>query len=261
MKSFLKKTFKIIFIVFFLIPLAISTINVLFSEKPKEKSSEIGQAKNASETVSGNNEKSSSKPVKLTDVPESIPIADTTSKIITKAQFEQIYWKLTKKDFPKAYNAWGKSGLDKINSLAFGAAELASMSGKCDKVTDVALSDKKSTPKKKIVFYVDCKNKERFYVSESDIKNKVLPHPISEGFERIDQSSYYSACVKMIKQQANIPSTVDTSIFGRKIWQSPTGDIIVAQSFTAKNAFGVEAKLNAECSFGNKNTITITESH
>ena len=66
----------------------------------------------------------------------------------------------------------------------------------------------------------------------------------------------------MVKKRANFPATVDSSIFNKIVRPSVTGDIVVQLEFSAKNAFGVEGKYNAECSFYEHNRtadIKITE--
>lgn len=227
----MKKLLKWLFIIFIVIPLVFAVISAFFGKKDKAEV-DVEQPKKIK-----------------------VEASDIKSKIAKDA-----YVDINQKSYPKTYKKWGKKGIDKINSLGPKAAELVAKSRSCDRVEMVELSDAKSIPHKKIVFFVDCKNKERFYVSDADIELGYKVVSVRESFDNIDKSSYYEACLKGIKSQANYPSTVDTSIFNRSIRPSSTGGVLVYMEFSAKNGFGLEQKLIAECSWNNgKSDIKIYE--
>lgn len=217
----MKKLFKWLFIIFIVIPVVLAII----APKDKKKSESETQTVEQKEIVQ----------VKEKDIKSKIP--------------DNVYWMMTKKDFPKAYKQWGQKGLDKINSLAPQVSELVAKSKKCDVLSEVALSDAKSKPKKNIVFFADCKNGERFYISEEDIVNQRSAVSLNEAFENLDKESYYRSCLNAVKARANHPSTVDSSIFGRNIKATPTGGVFVYMDFTAKNSFGLEEEFNAQCTW------------
>lgn len=227
----MKKILKWLFIIFIVLPFVLGAFSAIFVKKDE---------------ITAN-----------TDQLEKSKIEESNikSKIAKDA-----YVEITQKSYPKTYRKWGKKGIDKINSLGPKAAELVANSKSCDQVEMVDLSDEKSVPNKKIVFFVDCKNKERFYVSDADIELGYKVVSVRESFDNINKSSYYEACLKGIKSKANYPSTVDTSIFNRSIRPSSTGGILVYMEFSAKNGFGLEQKLIAECSWDNgKSDIKIYE--
>ncbi|AXN95898.1 hypothetical protein [Pasteurella multocida] len=219
----MKKLLKWIFIILFVFP-AIFGFLVSLSKNTKEEKEVVNNTENKQKIEQSKD--------------------DFKSKII-----ENAYFAMTKKDNPKTYKAWGSEWIKKINDLGPLAGELVAKSRSCDKVVDIALSDTKSKPKKKIVFYVDCKNKERFYISEDDIKSQNKVFSVNESFKNIDSEKYYKACLSGIKSRANHPSTVETSIFGRAIGSTPTGGVLVRMDFTAKNSFGLEEKFTAACSW------------
>lgn len=226
----MKKTLKILFVIFFVFPFVIGVIKSLTSSNGEGKSQNQNK--------------------------------DETERTLSQSDFEKVYLPMTKKAYPKAHKKWGDDGFHKINALAYDAAKLAYQSKRCDEIIDVSLSDNQSKPKSRIVFFVDCKNKERFYISENDIKSKLTVQSVKEKFEKIDQYEYYRYCLDMVKKRANFPATVDSSIFNKIVRPSVTGDIVVQLEFSAKNAFGVEGKYNAECSFYEHNRtadIKITE--
>lgn len=76
---------------------------------------------------------------------------------------------------PIMFEVWGADGVDKINNLAPKAAELIATTRLCNKVDMVMLSEARSKPGKRIVFYVICANKERFFVDEFDIAANAIP--------------------------------------------------------------------------------------
>lgn len=228
----MKKLLKWIFIILFVFP-AIFGFLVSLSKNTKEEKEVVNNTENKQKIEQSKD--------------------DFKSKII-----ENAYFAMTKKDNPKTYKAWGSEWIKKINDLGPLAGELVAKSRSCDKVVDIALSDTKSKPKKMIVFYVDCKNKERFYISEDDIKSQNKVFSVNESFKNIDSEKYYKACLSGIKSRANHPSTVETSIFGRTIGSTSTGGILVRMDFTAKNSFGLEEKFTAACSWNDdKSEINI----
>lgn len=71
--------------------------------------------------------------------------------------------------YPKTYAKWGDSGVARISETERRAAELVAKSGHCDRVEMVGLSDMYSRSPNNIVVYVDCANRKRSYVGESEL--------------------------------------------------------------------------------------------
>ncbi|MDU9415572.1 hypothetical protein [Pseudomonas sp. zfem005] len=72
-------------------------------------------------------------------------------------------------NYPRTYDAWGEDGVDRIKERERAAANHVARSGQCDRVTYVGLSEKESSPPNEIVVYVDCENKNRFYVGSYEL--------------------------------------------------------------------------------------------
>ncbi|MDM1760707.1 hypothetical protein [Acinetobacter sp. 251-1] len=125
-----------------------------------------------------------------------------------------IFTSYNRENFPRTYEVWGVDGIKRIEQLERDAAfKISTEQNNCNYIEMVALSENKSNPKKEAVVFIDCANRERFYISENDITNHVfidlkIKHPINE----IDASKQ---CLELVKQLKN-----DTSINEAKILDS-----------------------------------------
>ena len=153
----------------------------------------------------------------------------------------------TKKASPKTVAKFG-SRLKEIEKLRRKAAEMAVDSGKCDYVFYSELSDKKSTLHH-LYFWVDCRNKERIYLDEFQIKKSGAV--LTEKEKAWDKESALRACKKAIKERALIPNSVDIhTILGTSFYEAPvTHNVVLRMDFDAKNAFGVKKSYTAICHF------------
>lgn len=59
--------------------------------------------------------------------------------------------------------------MDKINKMMPLAVDKVALNPNCDEPDMIELSDNKSIVKREVVFFVDCKNKQRFYISQNDL--------------------------------------------------------------------------------------------
>ncbi len=153
----------------------------------------------------------------------------------------------TKQGYPKTVAKYG-SRLKEIEALRRKAAEMAVDSGKCDFVLMSELSDSKSDLQN-LNFWVDCKNGERVYLDELQIKKN---SPVLTQQEKSwTQESAMSACREAIKARALIPSEVDIhSILGTSFYKAPTThNVVLRMDFNAANAFGKEIPYTATCHF------------
>jgi hypothetical protein len=71
--------------------------------------------------------------------------------------------------YPKTFAAWGDEGVRRISEMERKAAEHVASSPGCDRVELVGLSEQRSHPPSEIVVYVDCANRNRFYVGAAEL--------------------------------------------------------------------------------------------
>lgn len=144
---------------------------------------------------------------------------------------------LKKQGFPKMLKKYGVEGVKKINKLLPKAAEKAALNRTMDKIVYADVSDNRST-KEQLVFYVDAENRNRLYISESDLMSD-KPALSNQEILRKLLPTHERMCENLIKAQLTYPSTYDKSIFdSRSETQEYTNAIRIA--FSAKNAYGLE---------------------
>lgn len=73
----------------------------------------------------------------------------------------------SKEHYPKTYQQWGDSGVERIKAAERLALLKATKQLKCDRVEYVGLSEQMSNPPLKIVVYADCLNRWRFYIDQN----------------------------------------------------------------------------------------------
>lgn len=154
----------------------------------------------------------------------------------------------TKEQYPNTFSKYG-SRINEIEGLRKKAAEVPVDSGKCDYVLTSELSvDDKSTVNNPI-FWIDCRNGQRIYISESQIKDGA---PILTQKEKSwDKQNAISACQREIKDRALIPSKVDIhTILGTSFYRAPTThNVVLRMDFNAKNPLGAYIPYTAICHF------------
>lgn len=154
----------------------------------------------------------------------------------------------SKEDYPDTFSKYG-SRINEIEILRRKAAEVVVDSGKCDYVLMSELSMDNSSTVDNPQFWIDCRNKQRIYISELQIKNY---SPILTQEEKSwDKHSAISACQKAIKDRALIPSKVDIhTILGTTYYKAPaTHNVVLRMDFNARNALGTEIPYTATCHF------------
>ncbi len=153
----------------------------------------------------------------------------------------------TEQGYPETIAKYG-SRLSEIEVLRRKAAEMAVDSAKCDYVLMSVLSDSKSSLNH-LKFLVDCKNKQRIYLDEFQIKKGSVV--LTQKEKSWDEKSALSECKKAIKDRALIPSEVDIhTILGTSFYKAPiTHNVILHMDFDAKNDLGVETPYTAKCHF------------
>jgi hypothetical protein len=163
----------------------------------------------------------------------------------------------TEQGYPKTVQTYG-GRLVEIEAFRRRAAELAIDSGKCDKVVFSELSDSRSSLAD-LHFWVECRNKERFYLSEAELKAGAAP--ASQRELAWTKASATDACRAAIKERALMPSEVDVrEIIGTSFYEAPTThNVVLNMDFDAKNALGAMMPYTAICHFepGRVGTIDI----
>jgi len=172
----------------------------------------------------------------LTPEPRVAPILDSATAPITKS------------GSPRTFKTWGAKGVARINKAYIGAAEIASRSSRCDAVSVTGLSFEKSKPPNDIIVFADCKNGERFYVTEAEAAAGSAVASEREGNEAIGESTALFACRDAVKQQLKYPSTMDASLLmGSSTGRAMNGAVQVYFTFEAKNDLGAMLPHEAYC--------------
>ena len=168
-------------------------------------------------------------------------------------------FKYDKKTYPKLYKQWGEKAVKEMNSYLPRIAEHVAREDSCDAVESVDISDARSNPKaKQMVFFVDCRNGKRFFVSTADLNSG--RKSTAEQDKEIDHSAVISQCDAAIKAQLNHPGTFDPHLLDTATGVNPNGNILVTRGFTAKNGLGMQIDYRAYCVItGNKVEVSVEQ--
>lgn len=107
-------------------------------------------------------------PIQSDNVNLDRPINKPVKDIPKDKDYSKVVDIAKRSDAPKFYDKWGKATIDRSNKLIKKAARKAEESPDCDSVEWVAMSDNMSKPDE-IVWYADCTNGNRRYVSEKSL--------------------------------------------------------------------------------------------
>lgn len=155
---------------------------------------------------------------------------------------------ITQKSYPKLYAAWGATGVNRINELMPKAAQKAAASPDCDKVDLVEVSQNRSTPGKKIVFFVDCLNAKRFYIEETELSNGAPAQSQAAKMSALSEGQATQSCESAIKAKLTNPLTFNRKLGTTSVYRAPTtANLVVQFTFEAKNNFGALLPSKARC--------------
>ncbi|EMT8710495.1 hypothetical protein MVR44_001302 [Neisseria gonorrhoeae] len=155
-------------------------------------------------------------------------------------------FKYDKKAYPKLYKQWGEKAVNEMNGYLPRIAEHIAREDSCDAVETVDISDSRSNPKaKQMVFFVDCRNGKRFFVSTDDLNSG--RKSTAEQDKKIDSSAVISQCDEAIKAQLNHPRTFDPHLLDTATGVNQNGNVLVTRGFTAKNGLGMQIDYRAYC--------------
>lgn len=151
-----------------------------------------------------------------------------------------------KMDFPKLAKKLGSSW-SRLQSVRETVALHAASNEKCDYVEVAEASDRSTSSD--IVIFVDCRNGERMYVSESSLGAGVANRFQSE--RTVSRASAIKACSDAAKSMTTHPELADMHVWSGSSFNAnrTTGNAQVMLDFDAKNSFGVEGKFTARCIF------------
>ena len=190
--------------------------------------------------------------------PEEQAVAEK-QKIDGKIASDVREFKYDKKAYPKLYKKWGEKAVKEMNGYLPRIAEHVAREDSCDAVEIVEISDARSNPKaKQMVFFVDCRNGKRFFVSTDDLNSG--RKSTAEQDKKIDNSAVISQCDAAIKAQLNHPGTFDPHILDTATGVNQNGNVLVTRGFTAKNGLGMQIDYRAYCVItGNKVEVSIEQ--
>lgn len=152
---------------------------------------------------------------------------------------------LAENGWSKTVAKWGPDGMKRVQALREAAAETVSRNPACDAVELSEISDSRSSPPTRPVVYVDCRNAERFYLGEDDVKVGVASE--KQLGSRFSSSELIEQCTEAVRSRLNLPSTFDRDMFGVSDYQGTSGNRVIRFTFTAKNRLGAELPASAEC--------------
>lgn len=152
---------------------------------------------------------------------------------------------ITQKSWPKTCAAWGDAGIERINSLMQPAAEILASSPGCDRLEILSLSEIRSSPPDTIVFYADCANGKRFYISEEDIiaKRKIVSQ--NDKSKWLDDLQMIEISHGAVSAKIGHPC----QFFEASVYRAVVGRTVVAVEFSETKNDGVISKRVAKCFF------------
>lgn len=159
-------------------------------------------------------------------------------------------WEMTPEQFPRVYRQWGTNWVQRLNRMLYQVAEKVWDTPGCDTIQTVGLSESRSVPKRSAVFYADCVNGQRFYVSDKDLAADARPTSNQERMSNLKDSDAVARCIEGVRLRMNYPSTFSSSIFQHSVYRAPvTANAVVTIDFQGKNGLGLELPMTARCIF------------
>lgn len=173
---------------------------------------------------------------------------ELTPEQIKARTSEYVFSPYDRGNYPKLYALLGGEPTDRIQRVREEASRRALASGRCDYVELAEVSNQRTT-KDNISVFVDCRNSERFNVSESDVRADVAASANSD--RTVSRGDAITACVNAAKSMATFPSLFDPHVWTGSTYQTykTLGTARVMLDFDAQNALGVNLPYTANCLF------------
>ena len=166
--------------------------------------------------------------------------------------YSDVVYEYTEKEYPKAYEEWGEDWINKINQSMLPAVQTIAKEKKCDEPEVMAISENESVIQEKAVLFVDCSNKNRFFIDINDAvtgENIYTQKDVDEKI-RDAQSVRLDKCLTVIRNSLKNPRSFDLESGSIKHGvDSDSGNDITGFKFYAQNGFGAEIIHQAICIF------------
>ena len=159
---------------------------------------------------------------------------------------------LTRDQYPRVYEKWGKAGFIRINAMLVPALKKAYAAPTCDSIDWEIFSEDRSAEDNKPTILVQCKNMTRFYFTEADLKPENPAVSQQEKTPKIGKSVAIPLCDELVKKSLTHPSTFDPSMWSYSVKDGMFGALVVTFDFKAKNSYGLELSYGARCVFDDK---------
>lgn len=195
-----------------------------------------------------------------TGVQPGAPLALSAAK--AKVSFEPVL--MARTDYPKMYKRLGPAKFDEANALMSWAALAAANSKQCSEVTDIGVSDKST--RKAVTWYVDCKNSERFMISEDQAiatrdqydpnaspeakaraSQVAVAEPKSARWKNFNEGDAVTACRTLVQSTMNNQRSFDAAWTWDSEKDDDTGLVTLEQDFNAQNGFGATISSRYSC--------------
>ncbi|WP_447759003.1 hypothetical protein [Sphingopyxis fribergensis] len=171
---------------------------------------------------------------------------------------------MTKAGYPKMYKQLGPAKFDTANELMSWAVLAAANSKQCSEVTDIGVSDKST--RKAITWYVDCKNSERFMISEEQAiatrdqydpsaspeakaraAKVAVAEPKSARWKSFKEGDAVTACRTLVQSTMTNQRSFDAAWTWDSQKDDDTGLVTLQQDFNAQNGFGATISSRYSC--------------
>ena len=183
--------------------------------------------------------------------------ADSGQREQAAADLSDVIWQgYNQESFPDLHQTVGADAFERINDGVLQAAETVASKGMCGEVVDAAPSSSRSSSGS-LVFYVDCADQSRFYISEADIaagfSSEDKQPGDGEGNATQDQ---INSCRDMIRDEFSKAADLDIhTISGTASEVTDSSVVRVQQDFTVTNGAGDESEKTAICRFQGQLTV------
>ncbi|RYE42613.1 MAG: hypothetical protein EOP24_31840 [Hyphomicrobiales bacterium] len=152
---------------------------------------------------------------------------------------------ITRESWATTHAAWGDEGISQINALMQPAAEILASSPGCDRLESLGFSDQRSSPPDNIVFFADCANGKRFFITGEDVLAKRQPVSQNDKSKWLDEQQLVEICQEAVRARVNGPC-----IFaGSSVYRAVAGRTVVTVAFELVNEPGAQAETFAKCFF------------
>lgn len=159
---------------------------------------------------------------------------------------------ITQEQWPKTFAAWGENGVKRISILMQPAAEIAASSPECDTLELLGFSDKRSSAPDIIVFYADCANGKRFFVTEEDVLTKRKVVTQGQKYKWLGDQQLIEISQKAVKARLGRPCSFSSAM----VYRAAVGRTVVTVQSCTVNDAGANITIAAKCYF---DALSLTE--